>query len=705
MKILYLSILTTLMFSSCQDYLETSSDSRFDNDFVFQSASEADKAVLGIYNLYSNESGIHSGRLWYDAIGVGSDIELGCEQPLAFKGRYNVSNLYFSTLNLTDSQPDTWNNLYKLINRCNTIIEGFEANVEFMNTDKTKASALTHLYGETVALRATMYYELTRNYGDAIYFTKPILKDSDYENVTLTDRNEIQEKELANLIRVEPMMYKLNSNGVATFATRMTKEYVQGLIGRLALIRGGFALRPPSYSGDGQVIQSHPTRGKMVRRSDYKAYYTMANTYLKKLVYEGNAKLVTVDSRTPASKFSNPYQTIFQDLMDYKISPEMIFELSFIKGNSNERPYAFGRPSNGGGTAYPPKAYAQLRFYPGYYFGMFDNKDLRRDVTVTTTGLGGVADEKMLLFKKGNTSNGGLSLNKFDYSRMSDKTFAIKQRQTGINAPIMRLGDMILLLAETYSVLDDDANAKAELLKIRQRAFDPTDASYTSLTSSYVNSKSGEALLDAIQDERALELGGEGQRRFDLVRWGILGKKVNELQTQTTAMMNGLRTNGTYTFPNGNTISNYIYTKTYTIADAAQLGVNNLLTTSCDVTPTSPAYPLLFPAWRGTATDWKAPESVTLKNTMLAIKGLFTPLNTVEEAAALTAGYSKVNYAIDMVNEPTNAWDVNTNGVFGGYLPADYNANYAPLYIIPIPVSTLQFTKGKISNSYGFPNQ
>jgi len=703
-KIIGLSFLAILMFSSCQDYLEVQSDSKYDSKFVFQSVPEADKAILGAYELLSVESGIHSNRLFYEVTGVGSDIELGPELT-SNSLRYNGENLYFKAPTASDNPPDAWNGIYKTIGRCNVIIDAFENNAAYIAADKTKPSDLTHLYGEAVAIRATMYFELTRNWGDVIYFTKPILSEADYKDAVLTDRNTIQESELANLIKVEPLMYKLNSKGTnVTTATRMTQEYVQGLIGRLALIRGGYALRPPTYTGDGEVLQSHPTRGKMVRRSDYKTYYTMANTYLKKLVYSGNAKLVTTDSRTPSNKFSNPFQTIFQNEMDYKISPEMIFEVSQIAGvTTTERPYAFGRPSSGASTAYPPKAYGQMRFFPTYYFGMFDNKDLRRDVTVTTTGLGGVANETMISFKKGSTTaGGGLSLNKWDYSRMTDKTNAVKQRVTGINAPYMRLGDMILLLAETYSVLGDDANAKAELLKVRQRAFLPSDPEYTAKTTTYVNSKSGPTLLAAIQDERAFELGGEGQRKLDLVRWGILGKKVNELQSQMTAMTSAIRSTGSYTFPNGNVISDYIYTKEVALSAS---GLADILTGNCYVSETDPLYPLLFPGWRGTATDWVAPATVTLKKSMLAIKGLFKPLTPAEATAALAAGYKKVNYGIDLVNDASKPWEVNTTGVFGGYLPADFDANYSPLYLVAIPATTIQVSGGKISNNYGFPNQ
>src|SRR5690606_21276648 len=95
-KIILLGLLSTLMFTSCQDYLETQSDSNFDSEFVFQSASEADKALLGAYQLVSSESGIHSNRLFYEVTGVGSDIELGPEF-VSNSGRYNGENLYYKT--------------------------------------------------------------------------------------------------------------------------------------------------------------------------------------------------------------------------------------------------------------------------------------------------------------------------------------------------------------------------------------------------------------------------------------------------------------------------------------------------------------------------------------------------------------------------------------------------------------------------------
>jgi hypothetical protein len=694
-KIIYLGIATAMFITSCKDYLDVKSDSKFVSDFVFSSEYEANKAVLGAYELLRGSTGIHSNGLWYDQIAVQSDIECPPEIP-TYGGRYSPENCYNTTVQLSDMPIGSWNSIYTLINRCNIIIEAFESNDAFIAADKATPSGLTHLYGEVIAIRATMYYELTRCWGDVIYSTKPITSKADYEGLSLTDRSEIQEKEIDNLIMVEPMMYRLNTSANRT-AERMTKEFVQGLIGRMALLRGGYALRPATYTGDGTVIQTHSEWGKMVRRTDWQDYYEIANTYLKKLVNEGAATFITSDPRTPASKFSNPYQLIFQKMMDNQISTESIFEISEKGGISNERPYAFGRPSDGGSPDYPPKAYGQIRFFPTFYYGMFHPKDLRRDVTVAVTALGGKANEKIMSLKKGNKSQGGLALNKWDYSRMADKTYATVQRQSGINAPYMRLDDMILLLAETYSVLGIDADARTQLLRIRQRAFYPSDPDYTALTTTYVNGLSGTALLEAIQDERAFEMAGEGQRKFDLVRWGILGKKINELQTKMSAVISGLETNGYYQFANGNVISKYIWTKTVTLAAS---GLSSILTTTCDVPDSDPLYPLLYPGWRGTFTEWTAPPTVTLKKEMVAIQGLFAlPADTV---ALKAAGYARTKWGLDLIND---VWRPVATGIFGGYLPASYTAGYPPRYILAIPATTIAYSNGMITNSYGFPNQ
>src|SRR3546814_883876 len=137
--------------------------------------------------------------------------------------------------------------------------------------------------------------------------------------------------------------------------------------------------------------------------------------------------------------------------------------------------------------------------------------------------------------------------------------FIASQRKSGVNWTQMRMADVVLMLAEVYAELGDEGAAKAELIKVRGRAFLPEDR--PEKVTNHVNGLSGDALKTAIQEERKLEFAGEGLRRYDLIRTGKLPEKIHELRSQQEAMVNGLKTNGYYTFPNGNTISNYIYVK------------------------------------------------------------------------------------------------------------------------------------------------
>ncbi|MNL23650.1 SusD family protein [compost metagenome] len=46
------------------------------------------------------------------------------------------------------------------------------------------------------------------------------------------------------------------------------------------------------------------------------------------------------------------------------------------------------------------------------------------------------------------------------------------------------------------------------------------------------------AFFDAIVNERWLEFGGEGIRKYDLIRWNLLGQKITETKANLTKMLN-----------------------------------------------------------------------------------------------------------------------------------------------------------------------
>lgn len=100
-------------------------------------------------------------------------------------------------------------------------------------------------------------------------------------------------------------------------------------------------------------------------------------------------------------------------------------------------------------------------------------------------------------------------------------------KSTGINWPIMRYSDVLLLYAEAENELHGGPTTEAKnlLKQVRKRAFDPAD--HTRMVEQYVNNLSTqEDFHTAIVNEHAWEFGGECLRKFDLGCWNLYGKKL-----------------------------------------------------------------------------------------------------------------------------------------------------------------------------------
>jgi SusD family. len=707
-KILYTMFGAGMLFltTSCNDFLETTSPSDADVNFVFSDPSSTRAALNNAYELWRSKAFVHANGLFYDLCVVGSDSERHPEKYSA-QTRHIPENLYsngdaVSSFDISFSDGSTaWTNLYSIIATTNTLINLFETSSSF-NTYMSagKPSELSQLYGEAVALRATCYFELCRFFGDVPHQLVPGVQAEG-----LTSRDEIYEYHIKKLMQVEPLMYHVGENANA-IVTYMTRTYVQGLIGRMCLYAGGYATRRTDLGADfyknidGKTISftkigSEKNGAVYNRRTDYLDFYKIAKTYLEACVANhGSVKLITKDSRSNSKAgqvFGNPFQLVFQETMngDALYSEESVYEIPETRGQSSERPYAFGRPSDGGGSnAYPGKSYGQSRFHPTYYYGDFDPNDMRRDVTATVTASSGKGAEVMISFLPSSKSQGGISNNKWDENRMTSP-YTAKQRNSGINNPYMRFSDVILMLAEVYAELGEDGKAKEELRKVHERAF----ANATLANLDGFITKCG-SLKEAIAQERKLEFGGEGLRRYDLIRTGKLPEAITKLKTQLTNMVNGLETKGYYTFENGNTISNYIWTKSVN----AKSTYGFRLTTQC----TDNNDPVLFPGWRGQNDDWAtvASQNVTtgfteIANTNLAIKGLFSYIdpNGAEAAALVANGYKRVDWGKTIVD---NKAEYLAN-VF-----LNYTEGTPPIYLVPMNANTISSSNGKITNGYGF---
>lgn len=701
-RTIYTTLICMLVgiFPACHDFLETHSASTMDGDFVTSSEANIRLAMSGLYETWRDcaQNKVFGDGLWYGADVPGSDITRHPEAFTNQPGRHWPECLYqngnyasqYGLLSYL-KEDDIFASLYKIIAVSNAITEAVEARDDFESMIIGKPSELGQLYGEAVAMRATAYRELIKNFGD-VPFNNKIGEVAQ----GLVGRDWIYEKCLEDLQKVEPVMYPVNNK------SRFSQTYVDGLIGRMALEAGGYQTRRNDIERKdlkGNVISYEPlgtvnNDATYARRSDWQRFYSLAKTYFQKAFSEhlGTAVFHETDPRADEANgriYNNPYQYFFQQMMDADgmYADESIYEYPMQQGIVNDaRPYSFGRPSNGGSkNAYPCKAYGQGRVNPAFYYGVFDPQDKRRDVAVTVTGSDGAGNEKLIPFVPNSKANGGgLSFNKWDENRQTHP-WVKAQRMSGINGPYMRLSEMYLGYAEACAALGDNGEARTYLDLIRNRAFG--DA-IKAKTDAFIAQEG--SLLNAIIQERGFEFAAEGDRRFTLIRTGLLPVKIKYIKDLTRAMIDGLKTNGYYTFENGNTISDTVYTKMVN----GQKEKGYRLTTQCPEGQEDD--PLLYPGWRGQKDNWDelgcAYKGDTLTN--LAIKGLFKSLTSSEISALKAEGYEAQAWGADIVQYEDEYYT---------YLFYDYDYTQAPIYLWPFTPQIL--STGGFKNGYGFKNE
>ena len=695
-KILFAGVASLLLLSSCSDYLDTNSKSLFQDDYIYASEEEIFSALLNAYT-QTMASACLGDRIPMYLTGTGSDIEL--RPDYGTTGRGEIINCYpnRTTQMMTVVGSEQWNAGYKAINAANEVILGIE-NYYRGELEKTSPTNLTMMYGEAKLLRALVYYELVRNFGDIPAIFQPY-RTGMALSVPATHRWEILDVLLTDLEQVAPLMYW--STEIPQKAERVSRGFCYGMIAKIAMLRGGYSLFP---NGSGVM-----DFGEMKRdEANWQEYYRQAVTALDKLVAGQQHSLITNDTRTSVNggvngEFNNPFQLVFQQQMDSQISAESLWEGGLARDNGGNWGYAYNRAHTGANNSNVSKAYGAVRFTPTYYYS-FDPADLRRDVTVAVTGTSGAGKEETYsLATFGDGAFNGISLNKWDKMRMANP-YNQGNGRAGINYVYMRYSDALLLLAEAHAALNQEGNAKNYLKQVRSRAFLAKDQAIK--VDGYVNGLSGVALLDAIKQERKWELGGENIIKHDIVRWNDFSDDIWQARTMLQAAADGIRTNGYYEYANGLQISDSVYVKYCTDNDLRAMGLSSYVGTTYGTPVGAEDNPILSPAWRGVGDAGKFPDP----NSILAIKGLNKYLTNAERIELRKQGYEAKAWGVQLVGlaKPYSEYVENN---WSGYTTEDRNAGRPARYILPIPGQTIidsginpETGELYLVNFYGFSN-
>lgn len=497
------AILITGLVSSCADLLEAPTQSSLDESVIFSTPVLAEGAVMGIHQSFA-ETNSYRGR-FIPFYGINTDVEWYNSSENTTDDRALLTG-YDPSVSSTQMNSDNnaWAKMYEAIERANMCVKGLRA---YGNVDTN--AELAQLLGEALTLRAFIYNDLVKAWGDVPARFEPITTNTIY--IPKSDRDLIYKQLLADLKEAETMVAWPNGNTATRSTERVNRAFVKGLRARIALAAGGFGQRP-----DGSIRRSTDPELTVEKM------YTIAKDECLEVIASETSVLGT---------FEKNFRNLCQD--DVTAGLESLFEIPFSGGR--------GRVLYTLGVKHATKdQYTQLASggsngpLPTLFYD-YDKDDIRRDITcvpyywdkgvqLTETTYGGAYQVPNKLSQ--------WYFGKLRYEWM--KRIVTSSNDDGVNWQVMRYADIYLMAAEAINELDGPALAAPYLKVIHERAFPNNPGKVSAFMAAATASK--ETFLNAIVDERAFEFAGEMIRKADLIRWNLLSAKLLEAKTNLTAL-------------------------------------------------------------------------------------------------------------------------------------------------------------------------
>ena len=529
-----------MSMASCSDFLDQTSPSELTNETISQSTYYTGLTVNKIYGGLAQDATYsqYIPIIW----GLNSDCELvdglGDDATNATSERGNMNynaNPGWSRL------AQVWDAMYGVIENANLTIEMVESS-PLTTGGGSDQKTMERYKGEALTLRAMLYFDLIRFFGDIPLKLESSKSDLSNAYLEKTDRDVIMDTLIVDLKKAIELLPWAGE--VSTYSTEhVTKGYAHALLANIALTRAGWAIREKAKDGYETAIYTDATYP--TQRCDAatrKAMYELALEHLSAIISNGTHKL------NPS--IENEWYLLNQRQLDQTYR-ENIFEIPMGLGVSSELGYTVGVRINGASAQYGAKGNSSGKMkVTAPFFWSFDKKDLRRDITCCNLQLketSGVLKEEML----GNTPF-AIYVGKWDIRKMNEewRQAAIAtgnaKWMSGINVVRMRYPQVLLMYAEVMNELaGPDGNyagsagmtARQALAEVHCRAFNQADKAEAQ---SYIDAipADKETFFEAIVDENAWELAGEGVRKFDLIRWNLLAEKTQEFKDNYVAQMN-----------------------------------------------------------------------------------------------------------------------------------------------------------------------
>lgn len=479
-KIVFILSLAGVL-SACNKFLDMTPKDSISDKVMWANTESAEYAVNSIYSyaydIYASwPSSVGMTEAFTDEFKYGSYVNFAyCLIP---------SQVAYGGTNLTNSFVDVylgcWGSLYEAIRRTNEAIY----NLHTLGKGLSESDQ-ARLEGELRLMRGWLYFELVKRYKDVIIY------DEDLSQIAVNKALSTEAEGWAFIANdlnyaVSVLPEKAAAKG------RLDKGVALALITRAML-----------YAGDyDAVIAAANTLEEM----GYALMPKYADAFTAS-IQGGNTEAILQYSFSYADNVTHEFDYYYAPGGDYKLvgqqgggygtpTQEMVESYELATGG-----FPDWTPWHGSTTAVPPYALLEPRFQATILYNGASWKD--REIQPYVGGVDGWCQWNKEPQPQGRTTT-GYYLRKF-----VDETHDLAQRsQSTQHFILLRYGEVLLNKAEACFRKGDAQGANDAVKAIRARVGLP-----------YSN-KSGDALWQAIRQERRVELAFEGQWYWDLRRWG-----------------------------------------------------------------------------------------------------------------------------------------------------------------------------------------
>lgn len=539
--------LSGALMTSCNSWLEEKPESFIGPESIGDSEAAASRWVAGVY---SN---------WLDDMFRWSNFPRVLELDADYISGpdWLFGNLGAGNFQGDDTTNSLWTGCYNLINDANTAIRYVTAMSAI--SDAAKNNALGEMYFQ----KAFAYFLLVRAYGAVPYFESDVASGTDYYQPRMAVA-EVYEKITDLLTRAAGMMYKNTDSGFRT--GHVAAGSAAGLLAKVYATMASGAMPADTEI---QIRTGAPFTGTTYHDAEgnetFKEFRSPTPETFKKTVVAGYESMSAEDLYRQAAEWAK--KVIDGTYGSYELSA---YDDLWKKSNRDASEFMWAVRSNNGDQVYCTHIHT---YYSGYkasaasefiesggwvgctnnWYELFDSQDYRITKGVRHVwryyyqeSYGG-AFYYPLSWKVRVTGSDLTNT----YVREPDEEFASKGFNYQYNQsyeclafttkyndvedeatdyadsqwPFLRYADVLLIYAEAENELGNSTEAMTYLNQVRQR-------SNATLMTTYQGKMK---MRSAILEERAKELACEGDRRWDLIRWGVYLDAMNAIDGRDEA--------------------------------------------------------------------------------------------------------------------------------------------------------------------------